>query len=141
MKLLSEVLRQLTPTTLSLFGCALLAGPVLASMLGNPVYYWDMAYCMSFMLSALIYTSGQRVSAKESSQTEDEAVAKSRFVSTKWFGYILAFAVVLAGSVFFSHPQSTIATKMTYLVGGVVLPIAVFFAANWVRKKLAGTQP
>jgi len=140
MILLSEILRQLTPTTMSLFGCALLAGPVLASMLDNPVYYWDMAYCMSFMLSALIYTSGQRASAKQPNQAANETEVKSSFISTKWFGYILAFAVVLAGSVYFSHPQSTIATKMTYLVGGVVLPIAVFFAANWVRKKLAGTQ-
>ncbi|MCZ4273794.1 hypothetical protein [Maritalea porphyrae] len=137
MRLLSEMIRQLNLATLSLFGCALLAGPFLAAVLDNSVYYWDMLYCLSFMLAALVYTAGQRVSAHEKRQN-DQGV--SPIISVKWVGYLIAFGIVLAASVLFSKPQSTIATKLTYLGLGVVVPVTLFWSFRWLRKKVNGSE-
>lgn len=128
MELLSAFGRHLNRKNVALFGVATIAGPSLALVLGDPVYYWDMFYCLTFMLGALFMVAIQSANK----------AAEHPVVGAKWGGGFVFFLAMLAASFFFNHPSSSIGTKLVYLTFGVLLPGSLCSATSWVLKKRDG---
>lgn len=128
MSILSAVWHQLNIKTIALFSVALIAGPFLALVLNNPVYYWDMLYCMTFMLGTLFMVALQ--SANKATEYTSHVL--------KWVGAFVFFLSMLAASFFFNHPASGVGTKLVYLCLGVLLPVSLYSASSWALKKLDG---